>query len=211
MTQQLIKWISNQEKKPTILISASAIGYYGEQETSPLDEYSKAHDGFTHDLCQQWEDAALQAESLGVRTCIMRLGVVLGKHGGALSKLLPAFRYGLGSQLGDGKQILSWVHLDDVCNAVLFFINNQDLSGIFNITSPIPVSNKEFTAILAKTLRRPVLFSTPKQLIKIIFGQMGECLLLKGQAIKPTRLIAAGFQFQYPLLSDALQSIIKAS
>jgi len=211
LTQDIVDWMELQETKPKVFISASAIGYYGAQGTVPLDEESNAHDEFTHQLCQQWETAALKAQELGVRTCITRFGVVLGKNGGALKKMLPTFRVGLGGVLGDGKQIFSWVHIDDVCRAIIFLIERTELSGVFNVTAPEPdlITNKKLTQKLGRVLQRPSFFVIPGVLIKLIYGEMGDRLLLHGQNVIPKRLNKAGFKFSYPLLSPALESIIK--
>lgn len=211
ITKDIVDWIALQETKPKLLISASAIGYYGAQGTEPLDEESDAHDEFTHQLCQQWETTALKAQELGVRTCITRFGVVLGKNGGALKKMLPTFRVGLGGVLGDGKQIFSWVHIDDVCRAIIFLIEHTELSGVFNVAAPDPdvTTNKKLTLKIGRVLQRPSFFVIPGALIKLIYGEMGDRLLLHGQNVIPRRLKKAGFKFSYPLLSPALESIIK--
>ena len=211
LTQDIVDWIALQERTPKVFISASAIGYYGAQGRSLLDEESEANDEFTHQLCDQWESAALRAQELGVRTCITRFGVVLGKNGGALQKILPTFRIGLGGVLGDGKQILSWVHINDVCRAIIFLIDHTELSGVFNVTAPDPdlTTNKKLTHKLGRLLRRPTFVVIPALMIKLIYGEMGDRLLLHGQHVIPKRLQNAGFKFSYPLLSEALEASIK--
>ncbi|MGI9392294.1 MAG: TIGR01777 family oxidoreductase, partial [Parvibaculales bacterium] len=200
--------IKRLKQKPHLLISASAIGYYGAQDTQPLHESSPPNKDFTHSLCADWEQAAKQAEQYGTRLCIARLGVVLGKNGGALQKMLPAFKLGLGGRLGDGKQILSWIHRDDVVRGFQFLLNNQKLSGIFNFCAPHAISNTDFTKSLANALHRPAIFPMPAWLIKLLFGEMGTALLLHGQNATPTALTKAGFTFQHPHIQEALKNII---
>ncbi len=207
-TNAIINWISRARTLPTTLISASAIGYYGSQGATPLDEDTNCHDEFTHRLCKQWESTALTAQALSVRTVITRFGIVLGKQGGALKRMLPAFRLGLGGQLGDGKQMMSWVHIDDVCRALLFFIQHPELSGAFNLTAPQAVTNAEFTHVLGKQLRRLTCFNLPAWVVKLLFAEMGETLLLKGQQVIPKRLTDAGFTFTYSTLAVALSHLL---
>lgn len=194
-TQNIIDLISRLEQKPSTLINASAIGFYGLRGDEELDENSKIGQEFTSDLCQKWEEKANQANQFGARVCIARFGIVLGKNGGALSKMLPAFKLGLGGKIGDGKQFMSWIDIDDLVAAINFLITNQNLNGVFNFTTPQPVTNQEFTKTLAKILGRPAFFNMPALAIKILFGQMGEALLLNGQKVLPKRLLASGFKF----------------
>ena len=211
-TKALIQWMKqrNEQPKPKVFISASAIGYYGAQDATELHEFSSSiHDDFTHNLCYQWELAALDAQKVGIRTCIIRLGVVLGKSGGALKKMLPAFRLGLGGRLGSGKQYVSWVHIYDVCHIILFLMDNEHLSGAFNVTAPHAVTNKTLTKSLARVLKRTAHFAMPACIVKLIFGEMGDVLLLKGQNIIPKRLMDAGFKFKFSHINTALKSILK--
>lgn len=209
-TKKVIGFIKKLQYKPKLFISASAIGYYGSQEhKKPLTEEANFNSGFTHELCSAWENEAMHARQLGVRTCIARLGVVLGGNGGALSAMLLPFKLGLGGKIGDGKQMFSWVALDDVINAFDFFITNEHANGIYNITAPNPVCNEEFTKILGKILHRPTFFTLPKFVIKMLFGEMGEELLLRGQNVIPQKLQQEGFKFQYPELENALIKAIR--
>jgi uncharacterized protein (TIGR01777 family) len=207
-THNLIKLIKRLAEKPDLLISASAIGYYGDQGTTLVDEQSSPHEEFSHWLCHQWETAAQVAEDYGVRTCIIRLGVVLGKQGGALEKMLPAFKMGLGGKLGTGHQFMSWVHIADVIRAFDWLINKSELDGVFNLTAPNPVTNAEFTAVLGKLIKRPTFCTMPALAVKLLFGEMGERLLLRGQQVIPKRLQQAGFDFTYPTLDKALEQIV---
>jgi uncharacterized protein (TIGR01777 family) len=208
-TKAIISLVSALEKKPDLLISASAIGYYGTQDSTALDETSQPTDDFTHRLCSAWEKEAMHAEQYGVRTCIARLGVVLGKRGGALQKMLPAFTLGLGGKIGTGMQYFSWVHIDDVLSAFDFLVKTKSCRGVYNVTAPTPVSNAAFTAALGKALGCPTLIPAPASLIKLIFGEMGECLLLKGQNVIPKKLTEAGFTFTYPTVDSALTHIMR--
>ncbi|MES2678217.1 MAG: TIGR01777 family oxidoreductase [Pseudomonadota bacterium] len=204
-TQNIINLISRLEQKPTTLISASAIGFYGSRGDEELDENSSAGQEFTSDLCQKWEKCANQASSFGVRVCLTRFGIVLGKNGGALAKMLPAFKLGLGGKIGDGQQFMSWIDIDDLVAAINFLIQNQNLSGVFNFTAPNPITNQQFTKTLAKTLNRPAFFNMPALAVKILFGQMGEDLLLNGQKVLPKRLLASEFKFVCESLESALR------
>lgn len=208
-TKNLIKLISKLEIKPECLISASAIGYYGSQGDQILDEDSNPAEEFTHQLCAAWEAEALQAKTHGVRVCITRLGVVLGKNGGALQKMLPAFNLGLGGKLGSGKQYFSWVSLDDATSAIRYLTKNQWCQGVYNLTSPNPVTNAEFTNSLGKALNRPTKLPMPTLVIKILLGEMGDRLLLNGQRVYPKNLLQSGFTFKFDNLNSALESIIK--
>jgi uncharacterized protein (TIGR01777 family) len=207
VTKKIIELIAKLNHKPCLLISASAIGFYGSNEDEILDEKSPHKIEFTNQLCSAWEAQALEAQVLGVRTCIIRLGVVLEKNGGALAKMLPAFKFGLGGKIASGKQFMSWVHRQDVLSAIDFLINNDKLSGVFNVTSPNPLTNAEFTQALAKTLRRPAFFDMPLFVVKMLFGEMGETLLAKGQRVYPKNLLDSGFDFRFKNLRDALIDI----
>jgi uncharacterized protein (TIGR01777 family) len=208
VTKKIIELIAKLNHKPSVLISASAIGFYGSNADEILDEKSPQKVEFTNHLCNAWEAQALQAQGLGVRTCIIRLGVVLEKNGGALAKMLPAFKFGLGGKIASGKQFMSWVHREDVLSAIDFLINNGKLSGVFNVTAPNPVTNAEFTQTLAKTLRRPAFFDMPHFVVKMLFGEMGEVLLASGQRVVPKNLLDAGFNFRFEKLEKALRDFL---
>jgi len=208
VTRSLITLIKSLKQKPDLLISASAIGYYGAQNSNYLDENSSYIDDFTHELCNLWELEAQKAEELGVRTCITRLGVVLGKNGGALEKMLPLFKLGLGGKIGSGKQILSWIHIDDVIDVFNFLILNTEQKGIYNLTSPSPTTNSQFTIELGRELKRPTFFTVPSFLIKMVFGEMGDKLLLSGSAVYPKKLLDNGYEFKFKTIESALKNII---
>lgn len=207
VTKSLITLIKALKEKPDLLISASAIGYYGTQNNKYLDETSSYIDDFTHELCNLWELEAQKAQELGVRTCITRLGVVLGKNGGALEKILPLFKLGLGGNIGSGKQFFSWIHLDDVIGIFNFLISNKEQKGIYNLTSPSPTTNSQFTKALSRTLKRPDFFTVPSFLIKMVFGEMGDKLLLNGSAVYPKKLLDNGYEFKFKTIESALKNI----
>lgn len=207
-TKQVISFIEKSQVKPKLLISGSAIGYYGSDLYKIFTEESIPTDtGFTNKLCNDWEQTALQASLYGVRICLIRTGIVLGKNGGALKELILPFKFGLGAILGNGKQWMSWIHLDDMVNAIIFLINNDSLHGTFNFTAPTPVTNKDFSKQLAKSLHRPCFLKLPNKIVKLIFGEMGETLLLNGQKVIPTKLIKSGYKFKFQNIAEALQFI----
>ncbi len=208
-TEDLISYFKLTTHLPKLLISGSAIGYYGiKQSDLPVDETVHGDESFSSQLCQQWESIAMQAEQLGVRTCLLRTGIVLGKNGGALSKMLPAFQLGIGGKIGSGKQWMPWIHLDDLIGIILFCIEQESLTGPINGTAPMPATNKQFSQILGKVLKRPTVFSIPAFVVKILMGQMGEELLLAGKRVLPVKALNAGYQFKYRKLKDALLSIL---
>jgi uncharacterized protein (TIGR01777 family) len=208
-TEALIEYFKKSKHKPKLLINGSAIGYYGTARTNDnIDEKSGCDDSFSSQLCQKWEAAALEAESLGIRTCLIRTGIVLGKNGGALSKMLPPFKMGLGGRIGYGKQWMSWIHLDDLVGIILYCINNDDLKGAVNGTSPNPVINEVFTKTLGTALKRPTIFPMPEIVIKLLMGQMGEELLLSGKRVLPRKALDAGYIFKYKTLEDALINVV---
>ena len=209
ITQNLVERIQKSNKRPKIFISASAIGFYGRQpNNTQIDESCiDCFNEFTHKVCSKWETIAQQVSSI-TRVVILRTGIVLSKKGGILNNLEPPIKIGLGACFGDGKQIMSWIHIDDVVNAIIFLLNNKQANGPFNLTAPNPVSNKYFIKELAKSMHRPAFFKIPKFVNKVIFGEMSD-LFLYGQYVKPTKLLKANFSFEYPLLVDALKSLYK--
>ncbi len=208
-TRDVIQLIARLKTKPQTLISASAIGYYGSQDPDEqLDEDSKPHEEFTHFLCKDWENEAKKAEKYGVRVCLTRFGVILGKNGGALKKMLTPFKFGLGGKIASGGQMMSWIHLTDVVRAITFLINNEDCNGEYNLCAPNAVSNKKFTKSLSAALHRPAFFDMPLVMVKILFGEMGETLLAKGQNVYPRKLLDEGFNFRYRRIDAALKNIV---
>ena len=203
-TKLLCESLGRYDPKPPVLISASAVGYYGNRSDESLNEASSSGDGFLAELGQAWERATAPATNAGIRVVNLRIGIVLSKSGGALAKMLPAFKLGLGGPLGSGNQFMSWIALDDLVSIILFAIRNEDIRGPINATSPNPITNKEFTKALAKAVRRPAILPVPRFALNILFGQMADEALLASQRALPQKLAEAGFQFQYPNLSDAL-------
>jgi uncharacterized protein (TIGR01777 family) len=208
LTGKLIQLLERLETRPAVMVSGSAVGWYGAHDDAPLTETSAFNPEFTHDLCQAWEDAAGRVKALGIRLCIVRLGIVLGRNGGVLKRLLPPFRFGLGGRIGSGRQVMSWVHLDDVLKAINFLVNRTDLNGVFNLTAPRAVSNADFTRGIGLAISRPTLLPLPGFMVKLLFGEMGDRLLLQGQNVVPARLQAAGFIFDYPVVEEAFADIL---
>ncbi|QXB53071.1 TIGR01777 family oxidoreductase [Aeromonas sp. FDAARGOS 1415] len=209
LTEQLVDLVKLSSTPPKLLLNASAIGWYGRQDDTPLDEQCQTpHDEFTHRLCQQWEQLALQARSPQTRVCILRIGLVLGMEGGALPRMLPPYRLGLGGPMGSGSQVMSWIHVQDLVRAMLFLIEHGESDGIFNGTAPQPVSNRQFSQALAATLHRPHLFFVPAPLLRLLMGEAAD-LLLTGQRVLPARLQQAGFHFTYPALPEALADLLR--
>lgn len=203
-TSYLVQAIGKLGTKPRVFVSASAVGIYGNRGAEELEESSARGAGTLADLCQGWEDAIFKAETLGVRTVALRIGVVLGKEGGAMKMMLPPFRLGLGGPLGDGRQWMSWVHVRDVAGLILHAIENETVSGTINAVSPNPVTNREFTRMLAAELRRPAVFRVPAVVLRIVFGEMAD-LLLDSQKVSAGK--ARGYQFLYPRLNTALREV----
>jgi len=206
-TRALMFLAQRLDTRPGVLVSASAIGFYGSSDERPLDEQAAGGDEFTHELCKRWEEEASKADALGIRLCIMRLGVVLAAGGGMLGKLMPVFKLGLGGRTGHGQQYLSWIHRDDVI-AVIDWLITSEAQGVFNVTAPDAVTNARFSQLLADALHRPCLFPQPAAIVRLMFGEMGVQLLLNGQNVVPRRLLAEGFVFRYPSLQGALVASI---
>lgn len=193
--------------KPSVLVSASAIGYYGSRGSELLTESSSSGTGYLAELCREWEAAASPAAEAGVRVVLPRLGVVLSREGGALSRLLPIFRLGFGGRVGNGRQYWSWITLEDVVAAIEFAIATPSLSGPVNLTSPNPVTNAGFTAALARALRRPALLPVPAFALRLALGEMADEALLASQRVQPEKLLNTGFHFAHPQLGEALEQV----
>lgn len=207
LTEQIVSLIQTASTPPHTLINASAIGFYGRQGSDRIDEsYQSYYPEFSHDVCARWENLANRARSEQTRVCITRIGIVLAEKGGALQKMLPAFKLGLGGKLGDGQQYMSWIHLTDLVDLYDFLLNHTELSGVFNATAPMAVSNQQFTTLLAERLAKPHLLPMPAFVLKLLFGEMSD-LLLFGQNVYPQRLVDAGFQFKYSQLRQALADL----
>lgn len=206
VTTAIVDLIRRLHTKPACLISASAIGYYGDQSIDIPHEDIPPQPSFTADLCQRWENKAIEAAD-SVRVCCLRLGVVLGAHGGFIKKTYWPFYCGLGGRMGDGQQPFSWVHIDDVLSAINWLITHPECQGAYNVVAPQAISQSQLTAAMGKVLHRPTLATLPAFVVKILFGEMGEKLLLSGQHITPYKLLQSGFEFQYTDIEMALQQI----
>jgi len=205
-TSYLMKNLKKNKINPKVIINASAIGFYGTSLDKTFDERSPGGEDFLANLCKKWEEAALQ-KPFFTRLVILRIGIVLGVKGGALGKMLPIFKLGLGGPIGDGNQWMSWIHIDDLCNIIVNGIKDKKYSGIINAVSPQPVKMKEFSSTLANCLNRPNLLPVPGATLKLILGD-GAKLLLEGQKIKSIKLNDF-FKFKYPLLQSAISSLTK--
>jgi uncharacterized protein len=193
---------------PRVLISASAIGYYGNRGDELMTEESAPGQGFLPDVSQQWEAATSPARDAGLRVVNLRIGVVLAREGGALPSMLLPFRLGLGGRIGSGQQYWSWVALEDVVGAILFGLQNDSLSGPVNVVSPEPARNEDFVRALGEELHRPTIFPLPAFVVRTLLGEMGDMALLGSVRVEPAKLKAAGYQFRYPHLRDALRAAL---
>lgn len=198
----------SQGTPPELLISGSAIGYYGPSSERKLDESGPYRDSFSHQLCADWEEQAKAFCNLGTRVCLSRTGIVLARDGGALGKMLPAFKLGLGGQLGRGNQWMSWIHINDMVNLLFHCMARADLNGAVNATAPNPVRNRQFTKALGRALHRPTFFCMPAFAAKLVFGEMAKELLLSGQHVVPRKARETGFKFQFPELAGALADLV---
>jgi uncharacterized protein len=207
LTEKLVQCIVAAKQKPSVLLSGSAVGYYGNCGDKELYESTSAGNDFAASLCRDWEGAALAAKASGVRVCLLRTGLVLSRNGGLLGKMLLPFKLGMGARLGNGKQWMSWVHIDDYVAMVLHLLQDEQLSGPFNMTAPNPVTNAEFTKLLAHTLHRPALFVVPDFMLRLAMGERAT-LMLEGQRVLPANLTDAGYQFNCPKLANALDDLL---
>ncbi len=210
-TGLLAQSLATLSDPPKVLISASAIGYYGDRGEEQLDEEGGPGKGFLPDLCQEWESATAPAAERGIRVVIPRIGIVLSAAGGALSLMLPIYRLGIGGKIGNGQQYMSWIAIDDVVAIINHSINCDSLHGPANAVSPNPVPNKTFSKTLARVLSRPAIFSMPAFTARLAFGKMADEALLSSNRVFPTRLIESGYEFKFPKLEGALRHILRGS
>ena len=208
-SKAVLDTIMQVDKKPTVVIQASAIGYYGPRSDEQLDENSIPGKGFLANVCQRIESSAEEIEGMGVHCIVIRTGIVLGSDGGAFARLVKPFRFYLGGYLGSGRQWFSWIHLDDEIAAIKFLLENEHLKGVFNLTAPQPVTMKEFCKILGKVLHRPAWLNVPAFAARLAFGEMADEMLLSGQKVLPKRLLNTGFDFQYTNAEQALNDITR--
>jgi uncharacterized protein len=207
-TRALVGALAKMNARPRVLVSASAIGIYGDRGDEILTEGSRPGTDFLAGLAQDWEAEALKAEALGIRVVLARSGIILAKHGGALAKMLLPFRVGLGGRLGSGKQWMSWITLEDVVGVVRLAIENGSVRGTVNVVAPQPVQNAEFTKLLAKTLHRPALFPAPALALRLALGEMADALLLSSQRVAPEVLEKLGYRFSQSELLPALNALL---
>jgi len=206
-TRNLVRGLEQLTTRPRVLISASAVGYYGSRGDDVLYEDAAAASDFLADICRDWEAESQRARDLGIRVVNPRIGIVLGKGGGAVAKMLLPFKLGLGGRLGDGHQWMPWVHVDDIVGLILFAIERENLQGAANATAPHPVTNREFTRVLAHVLHRPAIFPVPAFALKLAIGEFGDILLASQRAL-PRVLLDAGYPFKYPTLEEALRASV---
>ena len=207
-TTLLADTIVKLKAPPKLFINASAIGYYGNRGDELLMESSPPGNDFLADVCRQWEDAVIPIKNAGIRTVIMRTGIVLSPDGGALKNMLLPFKLGLGGVIGSGSQYMSWIAIDDVVAALLHCVEHEKCEGVFNLVAPEPVTNAKFTATLGKVLHRPTFMSQPVFLMKVLFGEMVEALLLSSTRVEPQKLLKSGYRFLYPELEGALGHLL---
>jgi len=210
ITEHISNLIKQSKNPPSLFISGSAIGIYGRQNDKKIDEsFIDYHDEFTQYLCSTWESLALSAQSEVTRVVTLRTGIVLGQDGGALKEMLLPFKLGLGGKMGTGKQMMSWIHIDDMVAGIMHIQDNKQLIGPVNMTANNAVTNEEFSQTFARSLHRPCIFSTPSLMVRCLFGEMSDVLLF-GQNVKPSKLLASGFVFKHPHLSPALNSLFNS-
>lgn len=206
-TEKLVEAIAASNSKPSVLVSTSAVGYYGTSETATFDETSASGNDFLAQVCQQWEGAAQKVKESGVRLVILRFGIVLGM-GGALGKMLTPFKMFAGGPLGTGKQWFSWIHQDDLVNLILFSLTNPQVEGVFNATAPNPVTMNELCHVLGEVLHRPSWLPVPEFALELMLGD-GAKVVLEGQKVLPKRTLSTNFNYQYPTIKPALEEIVK--
>lgn len=208
-TRVLVDALRKTKNPPRILVSASAIGFYGNRGDEVLTEDSAKGEGFFPDVCEEWEQESQKAADFGARVVNPRIGIVLSKDGGALEKMLTPFKFGVGGVVGSGEQYMSWIAIDDLIKIFHFALENKELNGAINATAPNPATNEEFTKTLGKVINRPTILPVPAFGIKLLFGEMGERLLLEGCRVVPEKLQNAGFEFQFTDLESALKHVLK--
>ncbi len=207
-TRTIIEAFAKLENKSKVFVAGSATGFYGDRGDSEMNESNSAGDTFLSEVCKEWETESRRAEEMGIRTVLLRTGIVLSKDGGALATMLTPFKLGVGGVVGSGKQWMSWVSLDDIVGIINFAIENEDISGPINAVAPNPVTNEEFTKALGKELYRPTFLPLPEFAVNLVFGEMGDALLLDSTRVVPKRLLQAGYEFSYSELEPALENAL---
>ena len=206
-TRAVVAAIEAADPRPRVFVSVSGTSFYRDDTIDALDEAGPHGTGFLSELAERWEDEARAAEALGVRVVIPRIGAILGRDGGALARMLPFFRLGIGGPAGGGKQPMSWVHVDDVVLAIVWFLEHDDADGVYNVTSPEPTSNGDFSRALGRALHRPAFIPVPAFALRLLFGEMAD-IVLHGQHVVPRRLLDEGFHFEFANLDDALRNLV---
>jgi len=206
-TNNLFDFFVRIGRFPKILLSASAVGFYGNCGDRLVDELEHAGNDFAAHLCSDWEAAARRFETFGVRVCRIRIGIVLECDGGVLKQMLPAFRLGLGGRMGAGEHYMPWIHRHDLLRLMIFLLQHECVSGAINAVAPESVTNRQFTALLAQCLHRPALLPMPEFVLRLLFGEMADALLLSSQRVVPTAALSAGFKFEYPHIQQAFTAI----
>ncbi len=209
-TRNLAQALAQAKLKPEVFVCSSAIGYYGDRSDEVLSEQSAPGAGFLADVCREWEAATQPTIEAGIRTVQIRTGVVLSPRGGALGKMLTPFKLGVGGRIGDGRQWMSWINVQDMVGAIHHILQTDSIHGPVNMVAPKPVTNAEFTKTLASVLSRPAIFPMPAFAVKLAFGEMGETVLLGSQRVEPAKLIASGYQFRFSDLRVSLENLLKA-
>lgn len=208
-TRHLISALGKLQRPPRVIVGASAIGYYGDRGEESLTESSAPGNGFLADVCREWEAELSRGAAFGARVVIVRFGIILAAHGGALAKMVTPFKLGVGGRLGDGQQWMSWITLAETVNSIQFALSTPDLNGPVNVVAPNPARNADFTRALAKTLHRPALFPAPAFALRLALGEMADALLLSSQKVAPSKLAAAGYVFRQPDLAGALAEVFQ--
>jgi uncharacterized protein (TIGR01777 family) len=208
-TRNLVAGLAAQKTRPRALVSASAVGYYGDCGDEPVDERSPPGRGFLAEVCVEWEREALKAEELGIRVACVRTGLVLASHGGALAKMLPSFRLGMGGRIGNGEQWMPWIHIDDTVGILIHASQDERVSGAINAVAPTPATNAEFTRELGHVLHRPAVLSIPKAALRLMLGEMSQ-VLTASQRVFPSTAERTGYVFAHPELAPALQAVLAA-
>lgn len=208
-TQLLVDALQQSKHRPSVFLAASAIGYYGDTGDKDITEESPVGNGFMADVCKQWEQAAEPLwQTLGIRTPILRIGIVLARQGGALAKMLPSYRFRMGAYFGNGQQFMPWIHLSDICQSIIFLLENQQATGVFNGTAPHPVSNYQLAKNIALALgKKSLIMPAPAFALRLVMGEMADMLLM-GTKVLPSRLQRMGFSFQFPTIDVALKDLI---
>ncbi|MFT6615434.1 MAG: hypothetical protein ACJAXR_001419 [Halopseudomonas sp.] len=208
LTEELVAWLGTLAVKPKVLVSGSAVGWYGDSGDQPVTESMDPHIEYTHTLCDAWESAAKRAGAYGIRVCLLRTGLVLAPAGGFLQRMLLPFKLGLGGPIGSGKQYMPWVHRTDMVGIIMLLLDNSDCKGPFNACAPNPATNREFVKTLGRVLGRPAVIPLPGPVLKVGLGEMSR-LLLTGQNAVPQKIQEAGYQFRFPHLEAALNDVVK--